>query len=498
MRILIVSSEMAPLAKTGGLADVAGALPLALAGLGHDVAVAMPFYGTIERADRCFDQVLPEIHVDLPAGRRTMAGWQTQLASPLPERPVRVWLLEDAGLFDRPHLYGHGGGDYPDNPLRFGYFCLGVLWMLRGLDWRPDAIIVNDWQTALIPINMRYHPIVSADPWLSRIPVLMAIHNMSYQGMFDGYLIDHLGLPASAFHLDGLEFHGHLNLLKGGIMTSDGLTTVSPTYAREIQLPEFGFGLDGVIRARADCLTGILNGIDVDAWDPATDPALPAHFDAADLTGKAICKQRLQQKFKLPAEPRCPLVGLIGRLVDQKGCDLLVEALPGLLRGQMQFVLLGTGQPGYEDFFRQLARRFPNKVGVRIGFDEKLARQIEAGADMFLMPSRFEPCGLNQLYSLRYGTIPIVRRTGGLADSIVNATARTIEAGKATGFMFTRYDMRYLCAAVRRALRLYRSDPAAWDSLVRNAMAQDFSWRRSAKQYERLLKKIVKMKESLP
>ncbi len=494
MKILLATSEMTPLAKTGGLADVSGALPRALAALGHEVAVVMPFYGTIDRDAWPFERVLSEVIVDLPAGRRAVEVWRTPVSSAKPGNPVQIYLIADGGLFERPHLYGPSGGDYPDNALRYGYFCLGALWMLKGLNWIPDVIIANDWQTALIPIDLRLHPAASADADLRRIATLFVIHNISYQGLFADYLLEHLGLPRWAFSPGLLEFYGNLNLLKGGIMTSDWLSTVSPTYAREIERPEFGLGLDGVIHSVGDRLGGILNGIDVDDWNPATDPALPAHYSAGDLTGKAICKQHLQQRFGLPAEPRVPLIGMVTRLVDQKGIDLVAEALPGLLRGKLQFVVLGSGQPHYHEFFRNLARRSPNKLGVKLGFDEKLARLIEAGADIFLMPSHFEPCGLNQLYSLRYGTVPVVRRTGGLADSIVNVSARTMAGGTATGFAFTHYQSGYMCAELRRALRMYRTNPQAWRRLMLNGMAQDFSWQHAAREYESLLEKIIQLR----
>ncbi|MEN6625572.1 MAG: glycogen synthase GlgA [Candidatus Sumerlaeia bacterium] len=495
MKILLATSEMTPLAKTGGLADVSGALPRALAALGHDVSVVMPFYGTIDRDSWPFEQVLPEVVVDLPAGRRTLSVWRTTAQSALPGNPVRIYLIADGGLFERPHLYGPSGGDYPDNALRYGYFCLGALWMLKGLGWIPDAIIANDWQTALVPIDLRLHPAAAADPELGRIATLFVIHNISYQGLFADYLLEHLGLPRSAFSPSLLEYYGNINLLKGGILTSDWISTVSPTYAHEIEKPEFGLGLDGVIQDCRGRLGGILNGIDVEDWNPATDPNLPANYSPENMTGKEICKQKLQQRFGLPAEPKVPVIGMVTRLVDQKGIDLVAESLPGLLRGKIQVVMLGSGQPYYHEFFRTLARRFPNKLGVKLGFDEKLARLIEAGSDIFLMPSRFEPCGLNQLYSLRYGTVPIVRRTGGLADSIVNVSARTMANGTATGFSFTHYHSSYMCAELRRALRMYRTNQAAWRRLMLHGMAQDFSWQHAAKEYEKLLTGLVDMKQ---
>ena len=492
MRILFGTSEMTPLAKTGGLADVSGALPRALAGLGHEVTVALPFYGSIDRDRHAMERVLPEVVVDLPAGRRSMAIWRIALPSPRPENPVTVLLVEDAGLFQRPGLYGTPAGDYPDNALRFGYFCMATFWALKGLPWRPDVIVANDWQSALMPIHKRLNPAIAADPEFAAIPCLFAIHNIAYQGSFDDYLLEFLGLPRSAYNLTGLEFYGRLNLLKGAIQYADHLVTVSPTYAREIQRPEFGFGLDGAIRARAGDLTGILNGIDNDEWDPATDPALPGHFSAMSMKGKAVCKHHLQQHYGLPPEPKVPVAGLVTRLVEQKGLDLLEQTLEPLLRSQaLQVVVLGSGEPRFEHWLRTLARRFPRKVGVRIGFDERLARLIEGGSDIFLMPSRFEPCGLNQLYSLRYGTVPLVRRTGGLADSIADATPDALARREATGFVFDNHDAGEFSAALARALALYRHSPAEWDELRRNGMRQDFSWAHSAREYEKLFGRLV-------
>mgnify|MGYP001459483806 CR=1 FL=1 len=493
MRILLAASEVAPLAKTGGLADVCGALPRALARLGHEVAVILPFYAAVDRRRFQPTPLLRGITVHLPADNRDLNVWELTLpgAADAPH-PVRVWLVEDDALFGRPALYAEHGRDYPDNAFRFAYFCLAALWTLKGLGWYPDVIHCNDWQTALIPVYLRHYDAVRADADLARIRTLFTIHNISYQGLFPPHFVHGLGLPPHLYQPEAMEFHGHLNLLKGGLLYSDALSTVSRQYAREIQTPEFGYGLEGLLRLRAADLTGILNGIDVEEWDPARDPALAAPYSPTRLRGKAACKKALQQACGLPARPGTPLLGMISRLVEQKGLDLVAEVLPDLLQDDVQFVLLGSGQPEYHALFTALARKFPRKIAVHLRFDNDLAHRIEAGADLFLMPSRFEPCGLNQLYSLRYGTLPVVRRTGGLADSVVNATAATIKAGTATGFVFTPCEARAFAAALRRALRLYRKEPDTWTRLVRNAMVQDFSWARSARAYEKLYRKLAR------
>ncbi len=498
MKILIAASEMVPFAKTGGLADVAQALPQALAELGHEVAVVMPFYGCIDRKIHNIERVLPEVLVDLPLGRRAITVWKTMLngagASAIP-----VYLIEDQGLFNRPQLYAENGRDYPDNAFRFAYFCLASLWMLKGLDWIPDVIQCNDWQTALIPTYLSNLDYLSADEQLGSIKTLFTIHNLSYQGIFSFYNLEQLGLPATLFQPDGLEFYGNINLLKGGILYSDHISTVSRQYAKEIQTPEFGCGLEGLLTVRADRLTGILNGIDTSIWNPETDPLIPARFTAKKIKNKAACKKHLiQQRMGMPYKAGRPVLGMISRLADQKGFDLLVEILPELLQEDMQFVLLGTGQPEYHKIFKELATLHPEKVAVALEFNDELAHQIEAGSDMFLMPSQFEPCGLNQLYSLRYGTIPIVRKTGGLADSIINVSPAGIAAGKATGFVFTEYSGPALLDTIRKALRLYQEKPESWAKLVENAMTQDFSWHASAQEYEKLFKKLAPKKKEKP
>lgn len=493
MKILYATSEMTPFVKTGGLADVAGALPKALAALGHDVAVALPFYSQIDREAAGATLVLPDVVVDLPAGPRSLSIWRAEAPVEGPgDGAVTVYLIEDRGLFTRPQLYADKGREYSDNPLRFAYFCMAAIWMLKGLGWIPDIIHCNDWQTAMIPTFLCHHDAMKSDPELQRIRVLFSIHNMSYQGIYPEYILRLLGLPRRLGQAGEMEFYGSINYLKGGILYSHAITTVSPQYAREIQTVEYGCGLEGVLREHSGRLSGILNGIDARVWDPAADPALPAHFSREDRAGKAECKRALQRRFKLPEREGTPVIGIISRMVPQKGFDLIVQAMPELMAEDVQFVLLGTGMPEYQRFFEQEARLYPEKIGAEIGFSDELAHQIEAGSDIFLMPSRFEPCGLNQLYSLRYGSIPIVRHTGGLADSIVDANPSTIVWGKGTGFVFGPYDMRAMMGAIRRALKLFREDKELWAKLMDNAMAQDFSWAQSAREYEKLMAHMIR------
>jgi starch synthase len=474
MRVLFCASEIVPLAKTGGLADVAGALPNALAARGVDVRLAMPHYRGIS---------IEQAHagtVAVRTGDQVLAG--TIGDARLPGGHLPIWLVGQPSLFDRPGLYGEGGADYPDNLTRFTFFARAVLQWLRTQSWQPDVIHCNDWQTALVPA------ILTAE---ERGPAsALTIHNLAYQGLFPADQFPRTGLPWAMFTMHGLEFWGQVNLLKGGLYFADVLSTVSETYAREIQTEEFGAGLDGVLRDRADDLFGILNGVDYSVWDPAVDTLIPARYSVDDLGGKAVCKQHLQQAFHLPTEPRTPLIGMVTRLADQKGLDLVAGVITDVLATGAQVVVLGTGDPKYHALFEELARRFGAQVGVRLGFDNALAHLIEAGADLFLMPSRYEPSGLNQLYSLRYGTVPVVRRTGGLADSIVDTTPRTLEQGTANGFVFEAHTPSALWEALRRALEAYRV-PAVWLPVQQRGMRADFSWNRSAGRYVELYERAL-------
>lgn len=486
LRIFFVSAEVAPFAKTGGLGDVVGALPKVLAAQGHEVHLIMPLYQVVRNGQFPLEEFLTELPVPLVIGNMTARVWQ----SPLPEsdasaKRVPVYFIEQDNFFARPNLYGDDNGDYPDNAIRFTFFCRAALALAVQLGAPPDVIHCHDWQTALIPVYIRALPWL--DPRLSSASLVYTVHNLAYQGVFPAWAFQLTGLPPTLFQPNGLEFFGMVNFMKAGLLYADTLTTVSPTYAEEICTPEFGFGLDSVLRSRRDALVGILNGVDYAIWSPEVDPHLTAHYDANDLTGKAACKKAVLQAFALPEAEEVPLIGMISRLVDQKGFDLLAATLDRLLTLNLRFVILGSGAEPYEEFLSSLSHRYPQKVAVRLGFDEALAHQIEAGSDCFLMPSRYEPCGLNQIYSLRYGTIPIVRATGGLKDTVTPFNAET---GEGTGFVFQEASGEALFAAVNEALTIF-SNRTAWRRLMGNAMAQDFSWRESALRYVELYQRTI-------
>jgi len=471
LSILMVTPEAHPFAKTGGLAEVAGALPDALAALGHRVTVVMPRYRG----------------VDAGAGAGTpltfSMGAHAQSVR-IVERVVRdgvTFAFVDAPeLFNREGLYGDASGDFPDNALRFAVLARAALEYARKRGERLSVIHAHDWQTGLVPVYQKM--LFSDDPVVGGVPVIFTIHNLAFQGVFPSSILPTLGLGWDVMHVQAMEYWGNVSFLKGGINFSEKITTVSPGYAREIVRPELGFGFDGVLARRADDLVGILNGIDVARWNPAADPFVGAAFDAADLDGKRKAKRLLLDLAGLPQDERTlarPLVGLISRLTDQKGFDLIAAAAGDLMALDASWVMLGSGERRYEDQWRALAGRFPDRVAATIGFDERLAHHIEAGADIFLMPSRFEPCGLNQMYSLRYGTVPVVRATGGLDDTVGDFDERT---GRGTGFKFAGYDPASLVGAVRRALVVYR-DPEQWRRTQRQGMEQDHSWNASALEY---------------
>jgi starch synthase len=474
MEILFVASEVAPWSKTGGLGDVAAALPRALAARGHEVAVVSPRYGSIDPRAAGFTR------------REGLLRIRGEAATAWVRRgKPSFWLVEHPRLFgSRPGLYGEGGRDYPDNAERFTFLSRAALALPGAAGLRPRVVHANDWQTGLLPYLLRHEH--GADPHLAGARTVFTIHNLAYQGVFPKTVVPHLGLPWDAFHVDAMEFYDQLGFLKAGLVFADALTTVSPTYAREIRTREGGNGLDPLLRDRAADLHGILNGIDATEWDPATDPHLPAHFTARALAGKARCKAALQREVGLPVRPDAPLAAMVSRLADQKGVDLLVAALPELLARDVQLVMLGSGEARYEQALAQAAAERRGQMVVRLGFDEGLAHRIEAGADVFLMPSRYEPCGLNQLYSLRYGTVPVVRAVGGLEDTVEDYDGWN--AG--TGFKFRDYTPAALSLAVRRALDVHR-DRRAWRGLQARGMAEDFSWDRSAASYEALYRRLA-------
>ena len=481
MRIAMVGSEVAPFSKEGGLADVLGSLPAALAELGEDVCVISPLYRGVREAAERLGRPLELVEggrFGVPIGSATVAGevWQ----SVLPGTNVTAYFLRNDRYFDRDGYYTRGAdhSDFRDNSERFIFLARGALELLRTIDWRPDVIHSHDWPTGLVPIYVEH---VYADDF-AQTATVFTIHNIAYQGIFWHWDMNLAGLPWSLFNWRMLEYYGNLSFLKAGLVGADVLTTVSETYSREIQGEEHGCGMHGVLQERADDLYGIVNGIDTSVWDPATDALIPAHYGPDDLSGKAECKRALQERFGLRAEPGVPLVGMICRLVAQKGLDLLAEALPTLLEGDVQFVVLGRGEPQYQALLSEMQEAHPGSFSVRLAFDDAAAHLIEAGSDAFLMPSRFGPCGLNQLYSLRYGTVPLVRATGGLADTVTDFSEEGLASGEATGFCFDAYDADELVGVVRRALRVY-GQPEDWRRLLRNGMRQDWSWRRSARGY---------------
>ncbi len=473
----MVASEALPYAKSGGLADVLGGLPRALVRLGHQVDVVIPKYREVAPGE-------PLGRIAVPLGGQTLdAGLTADTRD-----GVRTVLVDYAPYFDRDYLYGTGGHDYADNPERFAFLSQAALTWAFSTGVRYDVVHAHDWQTGLVPVLLGR--MVRERPALDRVPVVFTIHNLAYQGIFDASWLLRLGLGWDLMHVDAMEYWGRVSYLKAGIVFSRLITTVSPKYAREIQQPEQGFGFDGILRQRTADLVGILNGIDYDQWDPERDPNLPIPFSASKLEGKAAAKREVLAGYGLPVDDaamREPLIAMISRMVDQKGFDLLLEIADELPRLPARIVVLGTGERRYEDMWLGLAARHPDRIGARVGFDEGLAHLIEGGADLFLMPSRFEPCGLNQMYSLRYGTIPVVRATGGLYDTVQNFDRET---GRGTGFTFDEYSAPALLTTLRWALETF-GDRAAWAGMQAAGMRQDFSWDASAREYETVYRRAV-------
>ena len=472
MRILFVASEGLPYSKTGGLADVVEALPKALVAQGHEVAVVLPRY----RGTEVTAAVIPSLTIPMGGARLRFPA----IADGSVIGGVRYFFVDDPAYFDREGLYGSGGKDYPDNAERYAEFCRAAIEISKHL-WPTDVFHCHDWQTALVPVLLRTS--YSDDPLVKNIPVVFTIHNMGYHGQFPKDVLERVGLPQTLFHPEGIEFYGSVNFLKGGLVYSDYLTTVSRKYAQEIQTKEFGNGLEGVAKKRADRLVGILNGVDYAAWNPAKDEWIAARYSAKDLGGKQVCKQDLLEVFGLPHEHlERPLIGIVSRFADQKGFDLIADKAHELMKEDLVLAVLGTGNRKYEALFGALAAAYPGRVGLKIAYDNMLAHKVEAGSDMFLMPSRYEPSGLNQMYSLKYGTVPIVRATGGLDDSI---EPFDVEHGTGTGFKFYEYSGDALLYAVRQALHHYM-DERIWKRIQLNGMAKDFSWKRPASEYAKL------------
>ncbi|MBV9769712.1 MAG: glycogen synthase GlgA [Bryobacterales bacterium] len=469
MKILMVASEATPFVKTGGLADVVGALPGALQERGEQVAVVLPAY----RENR-YPDATREAYRNLWI--LTGPGYSVDIQQAV-EHGVSYYFVQCPALYDRDGIYGSGPEDFPDNYLRFAVLSLAAAGVARHL-FRPDVLHLHDWQAGLTPVYIREH--FRGDPTFRRMKTLLTIHNLGYQGIFGPEVLSQIALDHRLMNPDQLEFYGKLNFLKAGIAWSDAVSTVSKGYAREIQTPEYGFGLDGFLR-RHGPITGIVNGVDYAQWNPEHDPHIAKNYSASDLSGKRACKQALLAEYGLPQDNLDrPLFGIISRFAAQKGFDILEDAASRLLRENVSLVVLGSGDSKYESMFGALREAFPEKVGLRVGYDNGLSHRIEAGADMFLMPSHYEPCGLNQIYSLKYGTVPVVRATGGLDD--------TIDEG--TGFKFRDYSPDALLGAIDLALRAFRN-PQQWVYRMRLGMQKDFSWRASAAEYMDLYRQLV-------
>jgi starch synthase len=480
MKIVFVASESVPYSKTGGLADVVGALPKALAALGYEVEVFLPRYkitkpGSLVPGAR-------SLTVPLSGGYRFASIQVASEAS-----GVRTYLMDCPELFDRDQLYMENGKDYPDNAERFAAFSMAALEFTKRSSTPPAVVHCHDWQSALAPVYLR--SLYKGDPFYKNTSILFTIHNIGYQGLFPPEIMPEISINQNLFRIEGLEYYGKVNLLKGGIIFSDFVSTVSQKYAQEIQTDEFGHGLEGVLRSRSDHLVGILNGVDYEDWNPATDKLIPANYNPEDVHGKEICKKLLLQKLGA-ANPDLdrPVLGIVSRFVRQKGFDLIAQVADELMREDLYIVALGTGEPEYEELFRSLAEKYPAKFLVKVAYDNTLAHQIEAGVDMFLMPSRYEPCGLNQIYSMKYGTVPVVRATGGLDDTVL-----PFDGEKGTGFRFRQYSPVALLACLQRAVATFR-DRDAWSKLQQNCMREDFSWTQSAEKYASLYEILYRNK----
>ncbi|HDN69322.1 MAG TPA: glycogen synthase GlgA [Gammaproteobacteria bacterium] len=484
MNILFASAEAHPLIKTGGLADVAGSLPRAIRHLHHDIRIVIPAYQSVLKQAEKFTLVA---HLELESVKQPVRI----LCGRLPGSNVTVYLVDSPEHFDRPgNPYTmKQGAEWPDNAERFTTFCRAIEALsldAAGLDWQPDIIHCNDWQTALVLPLLDRHAV--------RPATIFTIHNLAYQGLFDWKIFKKLKLPADFWSMEAMEFHNQFSFIKGGLVYADWVTTVSPTYAEEIQTSKYGYGLEGLIGYRKDNLTGIVNGVDYNVWNPGRDILIPVQFTARSLTHKIENKQALQEHFKLPVDKTIPVFAVISRLVEQKGIDLILKIVPDLVKQKAQLIVLGSGDSKLETGIRDAVKKYPKQVAAHIGYDEALSHHIEAGADMFLMPSRFEPCGLNQIYSQRYGTVPIVRNTGGLADTVTDTTPETIESKTATGFSFNKAKAPALLKTVERALGYYRQ-PEIWQQIVCTGMKQDFSWKRSAQLYIELYETVLAQRD---
>ncbi|MBR9977969.1 MAG: glycogen synthase GlgA [Bacteroidetes bacterium] len=491
LSILFVTSEVIPFAKTGGLADVSAALPQVIRELGHDIRIIIPKYAAVSDRKFKIHDIKRLTDMPIPLGDRVLLGSVKSSFLTSIKSKVQVYFISNQELYCRSDLYidPKTKQAWPDNDDRFMFFSRGVLETMLRLGWKPDIIHLNDWQTGLIAALLKTE--YADEPLFKNTKVVFTVHNAAFQGVFPKESFPKTGLPPKVFKTDGLEFHGDINLMKAGLMYADAITTVSPTYAKEIRSgKEYGFGLEGVFKKKARRTVGILNGMDAQLWNPEVDTMIAQTYSAEKLDRKQENKKALCERFHLPYDQTIPLIGVVSRLAEQKGFDLIEEKLDELMKLDLQLVVLGSGEKRYEDLLTRAMKKYKKKVGVHIGFDEALAHLIEAGADMFLMPSKYEPCGLNQMYSLRYGTLPIVRSTGGLADTVEDLTDRP-KVG--TGFVFEKYNGRQMFDAVKRAIAAFE-DKNCWQSAMKRAMQKDFSWDASAEKYIDLYKKILKQK----
>lgn len=489
LNILFCTSEVTPYSKTGGLADVSNSLPQELANLGHAVRIITPKYGFMDERRLKVYEIKRLMNIEVPIGNRvTTCNIKSSFINSTRGK-VQIFLIENNEYFgkDSPYVDPKTGKDYADNDERFIFFNRAIVQVLGLLGWQPDVIHCNDWQTGLVPAYLK--TIHSKDVLLNTVKTVFTIHNIAFQGLFPHESFHKSGLPDNIFNKDGVEYHNQFSFLKAGLMYSDIITTVSKKYAEEISSSnEYGMGFEGILKHRKKSLQGILNGVDYTTWSPEKDQLIPFKYSAKELPLKRENKKALCKKFNLEYSPEIPVVGIISRLTDQKGVDLIEKALKDIMKEKLHLVVLGSGEKKYQKMFEALKKKFPKRVGLHIGFSEELAHFIEAGSDIFLMPSKFEPCGLNQMYSIRYGTIPIVRATGGLADTITE-----YKAGKGNGFLFSKYDAKELVKALKRALKLYTKRDE-WNMLIRSAMAYDYSWGVSAKKYIELYRSLIKNK----
>jgi starch synthase len=489
LNVLLLSSEVEPFAKTGGLADVSSALPKSIKSLDHEVRIMMPRYGSINEHKCQLHEMIRLKDIPVPLGSKQMLASVRSSFLANTHSKVQVYFLDNHSLFGRSGLYVHPETkkDYSDNDDRFFFFARGVLEVLKRLGWKPDIIHCNDWPTGLVPVYMK--TLYKNDPFYKGTRTVFTVHNMAYQGVFPKSSFGKTGLPVQVLSEKGIESDGKINLLKAGLVFSDAITTVSERYAKEIQGAEFGCGLQDILRRRKNSLTGILNGIDYSIWDPATDESIPHKYEFKTLDLKLDNKKALLQRMGLPYHETIPVVGMVSRLAEQKGIDILMDVFDEMMRIPLQFVVLGVGEKRYHDFFAKAQKQYPRQFAVDLAFDSDLAHLVEAGSDMFLMASRYEPCGLNQMYSLKYGTVPIVRATGGLDDTVEDFIPAT---RKGTGFKFKSYKGDDLLKAVKRAVGTF-ADQVAWRKIVKNGMGKDFSWESSARKYVRLYRKLAKL-----